>query len=61
MASSPRSFRIPATSLLSLNPHTVLPVLQVSFPVASSLDSLKPGQRTKDMDFIDQLLTAINK
>lgn len=36
-------------------------VLEVSFPVASSLDSLKPGQRTKDMDFIDQLLAAIQK
>ncbi|GIL70539.1 hypothetical protein Vretimale_3672 [Volvox reticuliferus] len=36
-------------------------VLEVAFPVASSLDGLKPGARTRDLEFLEGLMAEIKK
>ncbi|KAG2498500.1 hypothetical protein HYH03_003751 [Edaphochlamys debaryana] len=36
-------------------------VLEVAFPVAPSLDGLRHGAKTKDLEFVDQLLAEIAK
>ncbi|GIL47176.1 hypothetical protein Vafri_4064 [Volvox africanus] len=36
-------------------------VLEVAFPVTSSLDDLKPGTRTRDLEFLEALMAEIKK
>lgn len=36
-------------------------VLEVAFPVAQSLDALKPGSRTRDLEFLEALMADIKK
>ncbi|EFJ51000.1 hypothetical protein VOLCADRAFT_88191 [Volvox carteri f. nagariensis] len=36
-------------------------VLEVAFPVAASLDGLKPGARTRDLEFLEALMAEIKK